>query len=239
MLEPEKVGGNRRFDILGELQRDETLLTIRVRDKNYSQLTVVTDVGSKKGEPYFLIDYPRGFDEAVVWQKEWRLEFEFTPRDGVLHKFVTTGGEIQGGEVWVRFPEVIERHQRRNDFRLDAPLGTRLHIPLEDTARVMSVIDVSRGGALVTLERGVEQKPTFKQGQGIRDLELEFPSKKEELKIKIKKARVLRLEKGPHKARYRYALQFMDVEKCEERRLTKLIYHFETLFLRERLKTDF
>jgi c-di-GMP-binding flagellar brake protein YcgR len=242
MLEAQKIRGKGRFDIFQQLQSDKTLIKIHIPSKGYERLTIVTGFRTQNNTPFFLIDYPGDFEQALDDEEIWRMDFEFTGKDNIQYAFRTSGGEISGDEIWVRFPDLIERRQRRENFRLDAPMGAKLHLKGAPTEHEMSVINISLGGTSgvvidsIRKKRGTGRRdPIFKTGETLRHLQLRFPSKERELTVNIKKSVVRRVEEIPRMNRYRYGLQFTEMEKKEGITLTKLIYKFQREYLRNRL----
>jgi c-di-GMP-binding flagellar brake protein YcgR len=105
----------------------------------------------------------------------------------------------------------------------------------------MDVINVSVGGAsgvFGNFKKGTQKDLALKVGEILDDLQLEFPSKKEDLRVHIKKCLIKRVERDPQTKRFRYALQFIEMERSQEKALIKLIYRFQREFLRRRLPVE-
>lgn len=240
ILETEKIKGKGRFDIFQKLQSDKTLVKIHIPSKDYERLTMVTGIRTQDNVPFFLIDHPGDFEQTLDDQKDRRMDFEFTGKDNIQYSFRSSGGKITGDEIWIRFPDLIERRQRRESFRLEAPMGAKLHLKGDLTEHEMSVIDISLGGTSGVIidgnrKKGTRADPIFKTGETLRNLQLRFPSMEKELTVCIKKSVVRRVQKIPRTNRYRYGLQFAEMEKEEEVVLTKLIYRIQREYLRNRL----
>ena len=129
MEEPEKIQGNNLSDLLKELQTNGTLIKVTLPGKDYERLTIITRIRAMRRNPFFLIDYPEGFKETIADIKDLKMQFEFTGKDKVNYSFVTSIQEISRDEIRVRFPEFINRHQRREDFRVDAPPSDKTSCP--------------------------------------------------------------------------------------------------------------
>jgi c-di-GMP-binding flagellar brake protein YcgR len=225
------IQGKNRFDIFEQLRKDKTLIQIRLFGTDYEQLTIVTDIRARKNMLFFLIDYPKGFKEAVSDVEVWEMSFEFIGSDNLQYVFKTSGGEISGNEIWIRFPESIEKTQRRKHFRIEVPLGTKLHFEKKSAGFEMNVIDISLKGALVS---SVQKNAILKSGENLIDVQLVFPSKKEDLIVHIKKVSVKRAGKNLQLERYTYGLYFAIIEKNEETALTKIIYELQRKLLQKR-----
>jgi len=238
------IEANRRFDIFQRLKKNRTLVKLQLLGHDYDRLTLVTEIGDRKDKPYFVVDYPHGFREAAAGAEAWNLRFEFIGEDNLLHHFKTSGVVILPEGLRIPFPDVIERRQRRKHFRLHVPPGTRIYAERQSEKLTMSLINVSVGGAFGALARMTdpsETPPVFNAGEDLTHLQLRFPAGEgmeeggDGLTVWIKKARVLRIEKNPLTQKYRYALQFLEMDKQQEKYLTDLIYRFQRDRLRKRV----
>ncbi len=238
MTNAETIRGSQISVLLQELEEDNTLVNLRVLGKNYSHLTMVTGAKKVKGKSFFRIDYPAGFKQVIDKTGSWRINFEFTGRDKVPYIFKTSEGEISEDGIWICFPEVIQREQRRKNFRIQAPVGTVFYFELNSQDFEMGVIDISLEGALVTLKKGVESSPLLKVGQTLKDARFKFPSNREELSVAVKEALVRRVETGPVKGRNRYAIQLTKMERTARRDFKDIIYKTERRILRKRVGID-
>jgi len=240
MIDTEIIRDKNRFKIFRELERDKTLIRMHLLGHQYERLTVVTGIRNQQKTPFFLIDCPRDFKQAVAGLNDCRIRFEFTGTDKVNYVFRTSGKKFLDKEICIRFPEIIERIQRRRHFRLTPPLGTLLYINAKPTIRKMNVIDVSQGGVLGALNKGVpmSEDPLFKIGNNLKDIELIFPAEVETIMVQIKEAVIRRLGKDPLTGRETCAFQFRDIEKYTQKTLLELIYQCQRDLLRTRLPDD-
>ncbi|MCJ7615370.1 MAG: PilZ domain-containing protein [Desulfobacterales bacterium] len=231
LIGTEMIQGKIRFDIFEQLRKDKTLIQMHLLGTDYVQLTIVTEIRARKNMLFFLIDYPKGFKEAVSDIEVWGMRFEFIGSDNLQYVFKTSGGEISGNEIWIRFPESIEKTQRREHFRIEVPLGAKLHFKKKSAKFEMNIIDISLKGALVT---SIQKHAILKFGEDLIDVQLVFPSEKEDLMLNIKKVSVKRAAKNPRMERYTYGLYFAIIEKQEETALTKIIYELQRKLLQKR-----
>ncbi len=241
MEEAEIIRHKRRFDIFKQLQNDKTLIKMVVLGRQYERLTVVTGTRFKKSIPYFLIDHPEGFTKAVANDDSCRIHFEFIGHDHLVYTFRTAGKEIIDSEICIRFPEGINRLQRRRNFRIAPPFGTKIYIIKNSGRLEMSVIDISRGGALGTPVRpngGAQYAPVFTIGSNLRDIGLSVPFEEEAVRVHIKEALVRRLVKNPITYRDNCALQFTDIEKSQEKILKELIFRLQRDALRKKMAIE-
>lgn len=240
-MDAEIIKDKSRFKIFRELVSEKTLIRMHLLGHQYERLTVVTGIRNQQKTPFFLVDCPRDFKEAVAGIDDCRIRFEFTGKDKVSYVFRTNGKQFIDKEICLRFPDVIERIQRRRHFRLKPPLGSILYINAKPTIRKMNIIDVSQGGALGTLaNKGVilSEDPLFQVGNNLKYIELLFPDEVETIMVQIKEAAIRRMGKDPLTGRETCAFQFLDIERDARKTLLELIYQFQRGLLRKRLPDD-
>ena len=227
--------------IFESLIQSKILINMHLTGTKYDQLTVMTGLRRKLGRLHFLLGYPDGFVEAAAGTKTWSIDYEFTGSDGIPYMFSSTGGEIYGGQLSIPFPQFLTRKQRRKYFRLEAPDGTKVEFNFNQSECLEKVVDVSVGGALIALvcfADGNRENNPFKVGDVIEDVELSFPLEVSETKIRIKKARVVRFDKGRSKARTCCGLEFIEVKQSQVKALTDFIYMYQRKYLRRRIRPD-
>ena len=237
----EKIEGKNIADILKTIKKDKTLIKMRLPGKNYECLTIVTNVILHRQKNSFMIDSPKDFLSIFGDLKDVKMNFEFTGNDNLSYTFKTSGGEIHNDEINVIFPDFINRKQRRKDFRLEVPPGTKLYININSKLLKMTVLDVSLGGTLIALVGHMsesENKQFFKIGESFEDIELLFPMEGKSFKSQIKKATIVRVVKGSLKPINCCALQFVSIDKNEEKALTKFIYKYQQQLLRKRIRLN-
>ncbi len=241
MQELDKIEGDNIANVLKTLKNDKTLIKMRLPGKDYECLTIITNVYHSKKKSAFMIDSPKDFQSTFGGLNDIKMRFEFTGNDNLNYTFKTSGGEIHQDEIKVKFPDFINRKQRRRDFRLEVPPGTRLHVKINSKLFKMTVLDVSLGGTLVALSGSVsesEYKQFIKTGYNFEDIELLFPMEGKSFKSKIKKATIVRMVKGSFKPKNCCGIQFVIIDKNEKKALTKFIYKFQQQFLRKRLRLN-
>jgi len=221
-----------------QLQQKQILVNLRVSGREgYSRLTMITGIRQRKDAFQFSIDPPKGFDEAVVGLGRWTLFFQLTGPDKLEYKFTTRGGAFDGGQIWIDFPENIERVQRRRFFRVETVPGTRLSLTVGGQAREMDVINLSIGGALAIFVRRKGEAgrlALLKPKDEVRQVELICPLEGETMRAKIQKLYVVRVEEDRENDRLRYALQFTLANYVAEKDLTAIVYALQRFFLRHR-----
>jgi len=238
MEDTEIIRHKDRFDIFKQLQNDKMLIKMYVLGKQYERLTFVTGTNLKKHDPYFIIDCPEGFMETTADVDSCRMLFEFVGNDNLFYNFRTTGKEIIRDEISIRLPEVVNRMQRRKNFRMTPPLGTKICINKNVGRLEMSVLNISRGGALVlpvNLDQEYPDASVLKVGSKLSNIELTFPFEEKVVKMHVEEAWVLRLGKHPVTKQDNFALQFTNINKSQEKILMELIFSLQRNTLRKRL----
>jgi len=241
MQKPEKIEGDNLVNIFKTLKKDKTLIKMRIPGKDYECLTIITNVFPFKQKSTFMIDSPKDFQQAFGGLNNIKMHFEFTGNDNLSYTFKTSGGEIHNDEIKIKFPDFINRKQRRKDFRLEVPPGTKLHVKINSKLLKMTVLDVSLGGTLIALIGHMSEsdnKQFIKVGECFEDIELIFPVEGKSFKSQIKKATIVRIVKGSLKPKNCCGLQFVSIDKNEEKALTKFIYKYQQQFLRKRIRLN-
>ena len=241
MAESEIIKGAAISKLFEELLQQKTLLKLTVVDTDDEHLTLITALVNRNRVPHLVIDTPEGLERAIAEIDPWRLHFEFTGKDHIKYTFRTIGGEIEHNRIYVKCPREVERWQRRELFRLNAPLGTKLCLSHDTVRYELDVIDISIGGTLATLVRTSPhdlETPPFNDDQILKDIELVFPSEIMRQPIKIKTVRLKRLKLNSEKSGYEVALEFDKTSTREQKRLTDLIYRLQRQALRHRLPLD-
>jgi len=241
MTDLEKIEGWDILRLFRELLKDSTFLKVYLPDNDFKYLARITDIQTRNKIIYFAVDHPESFKVSNKSSNAWSMEFEFTGKDEIKYAFRTAAGQIYRKKIWLQLPQVVEREQRRRQFRISAPAGSTLHFKLKSTHYELKVIDISLGGSLGVLA-GTSKKnskvPDLLQTKHIEALELNFPSKNELICVTIMRAEVIRLKRHPRTNQYEYALEFQEIDSINKRRLNDQIYRFQREFLRKRLRIN-
>jgi len=242
MAEYEKITGAAIPKLFEELRHQKTHLKVTVVDSDYEHLTPITALVNRNKMPHFVIDTTEGPAHVAAEIDLNQLQFEFTGKDHIKYTFRTAGEKIDSNRIYVRYPREVQRWQRRGLFRLNAPEGTKLRLPLNSVRYELDVIDISIGGTLATLVRTSSHEfeiPPFADAQILTDIELVFPSEIMRKPIRIDKVQIKRLEINSVKTGCEVAFAFYEISTGEQQRLTDLIYRLQRQALRNRLPLDF
>ena len=242
MAESEKIKGTAIPKLFEELLHHKTLLKLTVVDTDDEYFTLITALVNRNNVLHLVIDVPEGLEQAIAEIDPWQFHFEFSGKDHIKYSFRTISGEIDNSRIYVKCPREVERWQRRELFRLNAPKGTKLCLPHDTIRYEMDVIDISIGGTLAMLVRTSShdlETPLFDEARIFKDIELVFPSEIMKQPIKIKTVQIKRLKLNSEKTGYEVAFEFYKIGTGEQKRLTDLIYHLQRQALRNRLPLDF
>ena len=239
MNDPGKVQGERLIALFNDLIEKRVIISIHVVGTGFERLTCITSIEQDSSGNYLLIDRPDGFSESVGGNEPWSLSFNFNGPDRLEYIFSTRGGELCGPNLKVPVPEFVERLQRRKDFRILTVPGTKLLFAAEKFKGVIDLINISLGGAFGVLRK---HKPKPHGGsllvvdQRLYKVGLIFPLDKEvdQRLVVINKAEVRRIEHDPERRLYKYAFEFMEVDKEQKQKLTQAIYHIQRQYLKNR-----
>jgi c-di-GMP-binding flagellar brake protein YcgR len=238
MGKSEEIKGSAVTKIFEELILYKTLLSLNLLNSDHKRLTRITALADRNNEPHFVIGTPEGFERAAAKNIPWRIRFEFTGRDHIKYSFTTRGGEILGQRTFVKMPPVVERNQRRNLFRINAPAGTKICLTPAGIRLELEVINLSIGGSLAALVQtnpNVKGSPPLADNYLLKNAKLAFPAEIMRQSVKIGTIQIKRMKMDPVTKRYVVALEFYEMDKSEERKLTDLIYQLQRKDLRKRL----
>lgn len=241
MTQGDKITGQRVLKIFEELQQEKTLLKINLFGKDYNCLTCVTEVRPQKNPPCFLIDSAVKLPENLAGHVADRLGFEFIGKDNVKYVFTAGWAETSGKKIWLKLPEFIERQQRRQLYRLNAPPGTMLYFWLKAQRFELKVIDVSLGGARAlwqSKKTDLSSDPAIDSGSVLENVTLVFAPRHQNLSVNIKQCRIKRIGKNARTLKYEYGLEFKELDREDKKHLNALILRFQREFLRKRLRID-
>ncbi|MDA8138147.1 MAG: PilZ domain-containing protein [Desulfobacteraceae bacterium] len=235
---PGKLQGNKIAEILGYLIDKRIIISMHIVGTSFERLTCVTQM-SQNPQPFFVVDLPDNFKAEAQSSSELILRFNFNGPDRLEYIFTTKGGRINGRELHLPFPDHMERLQRRRNFRMETPLGTKMFLKLDKIHAVLGLINISLGGAYGTLLKPSENgrsSSLLEVGQRILNVGILFPAddENEEQIVIIKRTEVRRIEHDQDRKIYKYAFEFTDVAPDELKKLTQLIYRIQRQFLQRR-----
>ena len=230
----DRISGKRRFALFEQLQKDRIVVKLNWLGKDYERLTIVTGVVNENGVPYVTIDIPTGFREMFQHDNKKRVLFDFVGNDGILYSFRTGVDRINGNDIWIEFPEFVEKVQRRKFYRVAPPIGTKVNFEADFRKYEASVVNLSEGGVLITQNKQFFKETKLSEGEYINNIKVICEEQCLRLKMGIKKGIIKRLIRNSNTGRYAYAIQFIDIEEREKNELKDWIFRVQREFLRKR-----
>ena len=141
MKTPGKIQGERLSELLQFLIEQKTILSVRMKGTDCERLTYILDITETTGGCHLIIDLPEGFAAVAHRVTPWQLGFNFNGPDKLEYLFSVTGGELHKEGLRIPCPEFIERIQRRKNFRIMTPAGTRMVIATATLKGLMDLIN--------------------------------------------------------------------------------------------------
>jgi c-di-GMP-binding flagellar brake protein YcgR len=235
MEDTKRLRGKIIHKLMEELESEKEPIRVMLSDMDYESRVQIVDRRVADGETYFAFKPPEGFEDVMAASVHRRIRFEFIGKDRVPHFFEAPEIHNLNGKMWVRYPAVIERKQRREYFRLDAPLGMKITLTQEATTGEMVVLNLSERGALVTFKRKEAVRMSVMEvGTELKDLCLVFSAKGEKLELQIEEAVVRIAKSDPQIGRHVYGLEFTGIDEQDRITLREFIYRFQRKILRRR-----
>ena len=231
--ERENIRGKDALNLIDQVRRDKTLVNMRLLENDVEILTVIDGIQTSRNGPIFAVDVPENLKKGLDAIDYRTLEFEFMDSKKVPCGFTASTLEILGDKIWVMFPDVIYREQKREHFRIEAPLEAKLCFKKDDVQHLMSMSDISMGGLLITLRAGARDSQILSVGEKLRGIELICSSES----VEIKEAVVAWIHEGILAPSVHFGIQFTDIHGNERRVLKEILYKLQREFLARRAGT--
>jgi c-di-GMP-binding flagellar brake protein YcgR len=236
------IRGSQVKRLLIGLKANQSLLKIQFQGLEAPILSVIDQIDDTADESdCFYLDLPEQLPRSTTLPSKHTAHFEFKGSEKQYYSFKSSVKITPNGMVAVRLPDMIRRIQRRHNFRVQVPHKTKIRLNIEGQRLDLNVVDLSLGGTLALFARIETAKQPYSWlavGDTLDNLEIVFPVQKTVLRIPIRKARIVRLEKGLRIHKYRYAFEFIQLDTQSKKHLTQIIYDLQRSFLRNRLKPD-
>lgn len=231
-----KISGEKLSEVIQHLKDQRVLIKVAVEEASFENVSILTDVDLSGTPPRFCLDPPEGMRDALQLKKRCTLYVEFNGADHVMYHFKLAIDDWDGGG-WFALPNEIERIQRRRNFRLSAPMGTFLTLKQLEPPLKLLVLDFSLGGLLCMVESiraGKDNGRVLFKGRTLNNLDLCFKDEEGDTAIHIQRARIVRIGRNPNNNYPQYALEFLALDRAEEKRLTGVLYDMQRKILRQR-----
>jgi c-di-GMP-binding flagellar brake protein YcgR len=229
------------FQLLEELKNYRLPVQAVLLNGTFDGMTHVNGIRKRRGMVYFRTEFIRSYVTAIGGEKEWQSRFSFFGKDNIQYVFRTIGWKVDSDGIWHRFPEIIERRQRRKFFRLELPLQTNLFLVVGSGQYKMTAIDVSIGGffgELMDFDGPIHKDPPWSVGDRVEDLALEVDYDGKSTRISIQAGILRRLAAESSNKKSAYAFEFVEMTKTEETALVELVYDLQRKILKERIRIN-
>ena len=242
MAETEIIQDNTaKIQLLEEVKNNRLPVQVVLMDGDYDSTTHVKVIRQGRGAAYFRTESSRSYAAAIGGKKNWQSWFDFFGKDNIQYVFRTAGWKVGRDGIWHKFPEIIERRQRRKYFRLELPLQTDLFLTIGSGQYKMTATDISIGGILGELmdfEGPPKEDPPWRVGDRVKDLVLESDFDFKSNRIRIQEGILRRVDRELSNKKYKYAVEFAKMSKSEETALVELVYELQRKVLKERIKIN-
>ncbi len=233
-----KLQDSKMMQLFRQMVESKTIISMQVVGSRFERLTCITDIKDDGKQTHIVVDLPNGFQAAVEKSSVWELCFNFNGPDKLEYIFTTIGGTYSGQDLVLPVPEFVRRLQRRRNFRLLTPPGTRMFFQSKQLKGTLEVINISLGGVFGILrqkEISSSKHPVLKVSQPVFKINIVFPGRMpQDGEIQIQKAEVVRVERDKENYKHRYALEFKHIDKEELQKLVEIIYQLQREYLQRR-----
>ncbi len=222
--------------ILKELQQDKALIRMYIKNKEHEYLVIIEGVRTLFVFSRFLVYCSREFIEIVAEDQSLKIFFEFS-KESIKYLFKTTIIKVDGDKIWFKFPEFIEKYQRRMNFRVDVPLETKFFCEIESKQCSLEVVNISSGGFLLCDDKSGESDICFEPGEVLNNVEFVFPNFEEKIEeVQVHKIEIIRSEKSIKKRCRYYAVKIIEINYKEEEKLSQAVLSLQRYALRSKIK---
>ncbi len=180
------------FNNILYLLESRTPLKMEFPRTRFMWTTFLLEIKKTGPESFLLIDQVKQFENALATRPDGEISVEFRERSGVPCVFRTKVIKCTPEGIWAEFPQMIHRVQKRQNFRIDPPLGSEILFQQEMGERGSATLqNLSAGGAAFLVKKGFNLSP----GDVLRNVELKIPAGDEGLVFSVPEATVRRIEK--------------------------------------------
>ena len=234
MISDDNITAKKLNSIMIQLHENRTILRLNHLGKGYEGLTIVTGFSNGNEKSSFMIDFPGGAGDVFSGSEGGRIFFEFSGEDKLQYTFRTVIEKVMEREIQIRFPDSIDRIQRRRHFRVTSLSGTLVMFQNGRGAYELNVMNISQSGALINQDVRLHDKSLFFTGSILRDINITASDENGGERIKIKRSEVKRVERNSFNGKYQYALHFLDVSKRDDSLIKGYIYRCQREVLKSR-----
>jgi len=145
----DRIDKEERDEVFEELTRRRSFFHLRVLGRDYQRLTCITGLERRGSKGYLLVDCPEGLPETNRSLVGATVRIDFMGADKLQYAFKTAVVKISERDLWLEYPEFVERLQRRGYYRIVPPTGTMIVLRFQDQVHEADVLNLSVGGSLL------------------------------------------------------------------------------------------
>jgi c-di-GMP-binding flagellar brake protein YcgR len=152
----ETINGEKLTSLLRYLIDSRHLCKIMIPNSSYCWITLLSGIQKEGPSNSLLIDGVPGFEQALSQSKGREVVLEYVDSGRVLCHFSARvlKTDLNLKMIWVEYPEVIYRVQRRTFYRLKAPARTEMTFRSSpEKEERAEVLDYSLGGVAILVPR--------------------------------------------------------------------------------------
>jgi len=180
------------LNMLRPLIASRVMCKMEIPRTHESWITLLLEIRNIGNTYHLLIDNVAGFEAALSKFSDKEVSLEFAAKGGVPCRFNTRIIACNPREILSELPRVIYRIQRRQYFRIEAPLGTEITFLAESSKerKKAKVKNYSAGGVAFFMENDWK----LNVGDRLTEVHLDVPEGEGMIRFQIPKVAVRRVE---------------------------------------------
>ncbi len=196
------------FDNILYLIESRIPLKMEFPRSHFMWTTFLLEIKKTGQESFLLIDHVKQFEKALATRPDGEISLEFREKSGVPCVFRTKVIKSTPEGIWAEFPNMIHRVQKRQNFRIEPPLGSEIIFQQEMGEQGSATLqNLSAGGAAFFIKKSLNLSP----GDVLHEVELKIPAGDEGLVFGIPEATVRRIEKEYDYGKSLIGIEFTDI----------------------------
>jgi c-di-GMP-binding flagellar brake protein YcgR len=170
--------------------------------------TFILEIKDTDHESFLLIDNVKEFETGLASRPDAEIFMEFREKSGVPCLFRTRVIKCTPEGIWAEIPRLIQRIQKRQDFRIETPLGAEISFRRPAGKRESGRLqNISAGGAAFAIRRELD----LTLGDVFQEVELKIPAGDRPVVFHIPEATVRRIHKDYFDEKSLIAIEFTDL----------------------------
>jgi c-di-GMP-binding flagellar brake protein YcgR len=161
--------------ILREAIDSRTVCTITFAETENTWISSLLDIVVRDGSPKILIDKVKGFETVLARNPQGELSLEFRDKKEIPCLFDAAVVELPPKGILLDFPQRLQRVQRREYFRVEAPIGAEITFLGASADKEQGVLsDLGGGGAAILIPK----ESPIQVGDLLENVWIQLPTEK-------------------------------------------------------------